>query len=172
MAPTTLADLAKPCVYLICYRHAPLPLGQHRAWHYLGVSAYLVQDLRQLDTSRMAAAGRRAVLQAIEMGAGLDLVDVWPADSLASAVALRQRIVNGGGGVRACSICNPGNGRGNGRGVNRYSIARELHARGLPHAGIGPSEKQRMPRAQLKALRDAWLQTQAATVAAIPGGEN
>lgn len=146
--PATLAELAKPCVYLICFHAMPLPLGYRGSRHFLGVSPYLIQDLRQLDTGRLPHVGRQAVIQAIEKGADLHLVDIWPCESLVEAVRLRQRMHKAGGGTRACSVCRPGNGFGGGRGVHRYQLAKVRKALGLPHAGTEPSAKQKLTKAE------------------------
>ncbi len=76
--------------------------------HYLGISA---------------SAGEVAVPATITRGLGQTLTpvgatvaDVWECGSRREAEALRARLARQGSRRRICSICSPGNGRGNGRG--------------------------------------------------------
>ena len=82
-----------------------------RAGHYLGVatseSAISTQHARH-------GAGWRPLA-----GAQATIADVWEADSLPAAEALRGKLARQGARGRLCSVCSPGNGRGGGTG--RYT---------------------------------------------------
>ena len=65
--------------------------------------------------------GRAAKLVKALLRDGGDFViaDVFETDTLAQAFELEKRLKKQGSRARLCTICNPGNGRGLGRGKNR-----------------------------------------------------
>lgn len=98
-----------PTVYLLHF-HMPYK----NAGHYLGVTE-MAWD------ARIAAhrAGERTIplLRALLVSGGdFLLADVWEAATMPEAVQLVQRLRKQGSRARICSLCNPGNYRGVGRG--------------------------------------------------------
>lgn len=90
-------------VYLL---HFTSPLTHAR--HYLGCA-------RPPTVINVAAMRHGRGWKALE-GAGVQLADVWELDSWPATEELYARLKRQGGRARICSICNPGNGRGNGKG--------------------------------------------------------
>jgi hypothetical protein len=94
-------------VYLVCFAAGP---GTGWLAHHLGVAASESDiNLRQVPHG----AGWRSL--PLEAPSGV-LVDVWEAADEPSAWARRDQLAKQGSRARLCSICNPGNSRGNGRG--------------------------------------------------------
>lgn len=93
-------------VYLL---HWPRPDGR-LGRHYLGLAASEAAiDLTAVPHGRGLRARRLR-------GPTPILADVWDLPSMAAAVAFRDKLRRQGGGGRKCSICAPGNARGEGRG--------------------------------------------------------
>ena len=93
-------------VYLVCFAQPST------GWfaHYLGVAPSEASiNLRQVPHG----AGWRSLPSGAPDGV---LVDVWEAADEAGAWARRDQLAKQGSRARLCSICNPGNSRGAGRG--------------------------------------------------------
>jgi len=111
-------------VYLLCFAKTPLA----HARHYLGMTTLPVAERllahRGINRPDGSSYGRPAKIMTAVMDAGGDFVlaDTWECSSKAEAYAFERRLKKQGGGARCCSICNPGNGRGGGRGRNRYGM--------------------------------------------------
>jgi len=93
-------------VYLVCFGRQP----DSHFGHYLGVaSSEAAIDLRAVPHG----AGVRRLPAGAPDGI---LVDVWEAADEPGAWARRDQLAKQGSRARLCSICNPGNSRGSGRG--------------------------------------------------------
>jgi len=115
---------AKPVVYLVCFAQTPY----HHARHYLGMTTLPVQDrlkahrgTRKPDGSSYGRPAR-LLSRLLQAGGDFILADTWECASFEEARTFERRLKRQGGGARACSICRPGNGRGGGRGRNRYGV--------------------------------------------------
>lgn len=105
-------------VYLL---HFTTPFKHAR--HYLGATGMPLEDRlaahkQASDYVGDSSYGRPAKLLVAAAAAGVDwvLADVWETATRAEAFELERRLKKQGGRGRICSICSPGNGRGNGRG--------------------------------------------------------
>lgn len=128
MSETTEAPAAiKPCVYVLCFAKTPYK----GAKHYLGYTTLVIADRIKRHRSKY---GARLIKVLLAAGGDFVLADTWDCENEDEARKLEKALKRQGGGARCCSLCNPGNGRGAGRGRNRYGITpREAKP---PEAGI------------------------------------
>jgi len=106
--------IVKPCVYVVHFTRAYL-----HARHYIGMTTLPIADrLARHRTARGAALLRRLLAS----GGDFVLADTWECATPEEARVLEKSLKRSGGASRCCSICKPGNGRGAGRGRNRYGM--------------------------------------------------
>ena len=107
----------KPCVYVLCFASTPF----RHAKHYIGMTTLAIADRVARHRSEHGARLIKCLLQA---GGDFVLADTWECATAEEARTLERSLKRSGGAARCCSICKPGNGRGAGRGRNRYGMAR------------------------------------------------
>jgi hypothetical protein len=96
--------------------HFPQPVA-HSA-HYIGVTGETTPPT--LATLVEQPGRARNLFKALSRrGGGFVVADEFETPTLAEAYALERKLKQQGSRARLCSICNPGNGRGLGRGKNR-----------------------------------------------------
>lgn len=104
-----------PCVYVLCFARTPYK----HARHYLGMTVLPIADrVARHRTGR----GARLLRQVLDNGGDFELADTWDCATAEEARTFERVLKRQGGGSRCCSICNPGNGRGAGRGRNRFGV--------------------------------------------------
>jgi len=114
MTDETVIVSVKPCVYVLHFTQAYL-----HAKHYIGMTTLPIADrLARHRTARGAALLRRLLAS----GGDFILADTWECATPEEARTLEKSLKRSGGASRCCSICKPGNGRGSGRGRNRYGM--------------------------------------------------
>ena len=102
-------------VYLLHF-----PPGLARGGHFLGVAP--AGELGTAGDSPPPTITHGAGLAACPPGAVV--ADVWDCATAQEADALARRLRRQGGHRRLCSVCSPGNGRGQGRGWYQRERAR------------------------------------------------
>jgi hypothetical protein len=105
MASTRSTTTAGGIVYLLHFTR-----GGRMDTHYLGVA----ESEAAIDTSRRPH-GHGVRLFPNHVGE-VYVADVWEVGSQAEAEQLREKFRKQGSRKRICSVCNPGNSRGAGRG--------------------------------------------------------
>lgn len=97
------------------------------ARHYVGATGLPIEEREAAHRGVVLHAGdapygRAAVLVKALLASGGDFViaDVFETTTLAEAFELEKKLKRQGSRARVCTICNPGNGRGLGRGKNRF----------------------------------------------------
>ena len=105
-------------VYLLHFHQA----FKH-ARHYLGATGMPLEDRLAAHKQTTEYAGDRSygrparlLVAAGAAGVSWELADVWETETRAEAFELERRLKKQGSRARLCSICNPGNGRGGGKG--------------------------------------------------------
>lgn len=102
-APPTVGGLVYVLHFTRPYRHAKHLIGattRDESDHLYGATTALLQALRH-------------------DGGDIVIADIFDTETLAQATELAAKLRRQGSRARVCSICNPGNGRGLGRGNNR-----------------------------------------------------
>lgn len=94
-------------VYLLHFPAASITDPGGLGGHFLGTAAGRVGNVPDVIVRGTGASLTPA---------GAVVADVWECPDVASAACLRDRLARQGSRRRLCSICNPGNARGSGRG--------------------------------------------------------
>lgn len=116
-----MTDQLTQSIFSVYLLHFDRPFSHAR--HYVGVTGKPLEE--RLAAHRGAVLhdgdrsyGRQPKLLQAAQAAGItwSVADVWEFASKAEAYGMERRLKRQGGHGRKCSICRPGNTRGDGRG--------------------------------------------------------
>lgn len=110
--------MAVGTVYLL---HFSTPFKHAR--HYLGATGKPLEErlaahrgVRLHEGDSTYGRPAKLLTAVLQSGGDWEVADVWETSTRAEAFELERRLKKQGSRARLCSICSPGNSRGNGRG--------------------------------------------------------